>query len=1746
MCQVVTCYILRGNGASVSMYPIKGYKVTEKVGETPGSVIFRGIKEGAQDKVILKLLKARFPSPGEIARLKHEFAIIRKIKSDHIIKTYEMFNHGDGFVLVLEDIHGISINRYLKQHSVFDIKSFLDVAIKICSALIDLHNINLVHKDIKPGNILLNTDEGIIKVTDFGLSDLMLANLSHSIRRLDVHGTLLYISPEQTGRMNLSIDHRSDLYSLGATFYKMLTGYPPFRFDDALELIHSHIARKPEPLTAIRPEIPEVLSNIVLKLLSKNPEDRYQSGFGLIADLEKCCKNLMKSKRIASFKLGKKDISSKFMIPHTLVGREDEVGTLINAFNRISQTASKASDSYEKHRNSVEMVFVSGEPGIGKSALINELNKHLHHNKCLYVTGKYEQFAGDAPYSAIISGLQNLMQRILAESDDKIFEIKEKLLTALGKNGKLILDIIPELEKIIGPQPDVKALEPNEAKNRFHNIFERFIGVFTTQSQPFVFFLDDLQWADMASLHLIKKMIGRKKGFLFFVGTYRSNEVHMAHPLRQLILEIQNDGILPTQIELGPLDEYKITKLIINFLNCSKILGAELANAIYEKTGGNPFFIRIFLYALKRNDLLGINAKGKWSWDIEKIREMNITDNVVELLSEKMTQLTVQEQDVLKIGACIGNRFDLDTLSNVTEFELDDLLPAIDEIMEQGFISLSRNQYRFHHDRIREAAYALIPHAQKAKLHYKIGYLSLYSIKSGPKSADTFFIADQLNLGIDLITDVNEREALVQMNFNCGIKARNSAAFLPALNYFETAIRLLDSDCWEKDYNLSLLLYSNAAEAACLASEYDKMNRMAHSVLFSARNVLDTIAVYSTLIRADTAQSNFTQAVQTILEVLKQLQFPVPENPGKFKIALALLQIKPALTAKKIHTLIDLPEVKDEQLLAIFLMLSHLSQLSFVVSPELFAYTTIKSAQLSLKHGNCENNAAAYIGMAILFINTLNDIETGHRLGCLSLALVEKYNAKSHEARVLTLFNMMVGHWKMDSTSLLREYTKAYYLSIENGDLESAAQSLLLRDGISLLTGGNLSKLETQVLETCRTMRSLNQLQTLNLNYIIRRNVLAFLDEEETDVEAEKDVPSEEEIIAIWESENASVYLGIYYTYRLLSNYYHGEFASGLINFESAIVHEQSLSSLIAIKDLYFYGTLTLLALYPKASKSQKRKTRKHLKQCMKKFKKWARSAPMNNEYRIKLIEAEWARVSGKDINAQNGYDCAIAMAKESGYEVEAALCSERAGDYYAALGRQKIAEVYWSDAYDAYSIWGAVSKQKQMRQAHPYLIHVSRTSGNDDYTAGETSTAKITESPNQAIDLTTVIKASQTISGERKLGRLLEKMMEITIENAGAQKGFLILENNRQLLVEAEKNIDKKEIQVLKSIPASTHEGLSVSILNYVARSHKTLILSDAANEGDFVRDPYIQKHKPKSILCAPIINQGNFIGLIYLENNLSAGAFSSDRMELINILSSQIAISIENAKFYQELEEKVRERTRQLKDVNEKLRDLSYIDPLTNLHNRRYLYEFVSEVSDNFLKTLLRKLHRKDRRDQSPDDKIFGVYLLDIDHFKSVNDTYGHQAGDAVLVAFSDVLKGMIRSDDILVRWGGEEFLIILQNIKRDYLTVFPQKVIKAVSQAQLPLPNNQTISKTCSIGYAQMPFHFCQPDLLSLEQTINLSDFALYMAKENGRNQAVCIELNMKTPMDAQFKHYLFNLSKNSKLKKEYIQIRQQTSA
>jgi PAS domain S-box-containing protein len=1544
------------------MNALSGYQIITPIYESTTSLVYQGIRKEDNQPVILKFFREDYPNPEEIFRYKQEYKITHSLNLDGVVRAYSLENYHNTLVIVFEDFGGESL-RFLMDKKKFTLVEFLLIAIQSAEVLGRIHNKNIIHKDINPSNIVFNCQTGQLKVIDFGISTI-LSRETLAIKNPNVlEGTLAYISPEQTGRMNRSLDYRTDFYSLGATFYELLTHRLPFETTDAMELVHCHIAKNPVPPHEINPEIPPVISALVMKLLAKTAEERYQSAWGIKADLEACLLQLQNNSQISEFILGSQDISEKFQISQKLYGREIEIEALIAAFKRV---ATEKLGQKELHLNSefalsptsVELMLISGYSGMGKSALVQEIYKPITQLRGYFIAGKFDQFQRNIPYSAIVSAFSNLVQQILTETETSLAQWKEKLLTALGANSQVIIDVIPELELIVGQQPEVPVLEPSESQNRFNLVFQNFIKVFTQPQHPLVIFLDDLQWADAASLKLIKLlMTAPDSQYLFLIGAFRDNEVNASHPLMLTVDKIQEFGAKINYIFLPPLDFNNINQLISDTLHCPPSETTALTELIQAKTGGNPFFMQEFLKSLYTENLIKFDRKIKsWQWDLKRIKAQNITDNVVELMANKIQKLSVKSQRALQLAACIGNQFDLETLAIILEQSVtqtaSDLNEAIIEslifplndtykVVSEWGLEITENQknnfqnlldvtYKFTHDRIQQAAYSLIFEQDKQTIHWKIGQLLLQKIPQHLQERRIFDIVNQLNLGVKLITEKHLLYELIQLNCIAGKKAKSSAAYEPAWNYFKTSLNCLSSDSWQTQYELTLNLYVEAAEAAYLSGSLQEMNHLTSVVLQGTKTLLDQVKAYEVKIQGCTAHNKPLEAIDTAREILTKLGINFPKKPNKFNILIELVRTKIKLSGKPIKDLANLAEMTDPYQLAAMRILSSVASAAYFSIPELFALITFKQVNLSLTYGNTSVSSYAYATYGLILCGeAVGDVETGYQFGQLALSLMDKFNAQKLKARTLLIVNYFIRHWKEHLKETLTPLLDAYLVGLETGDLEYAAYSACVYSYHSYVLGKELSRLEREMAMYSNTLRQLKQETAFYYNQLNRQVVLNLLGRSEDKCRLIGESYDEIKMLPLHIEANAQNICHSLYFYKLVLGYLFQDYQQAL---ENAALVEQHLDNAVGSIPLsHFYNSLVHLAIYSDASKSEQEKILLKVKSNQKKLKSWARTAPMTHLHKFYLVEAERNRVLNRKAEAMEYYDLAIKLAQKHQYINEEAIAHELAAKFYLALGKVKIAQVYLLDARYCYQQWGAIAKVQDLEKQYPQLL--SRKSDNGTTTQFTTSVQRnrvidtttsnkirtTSNSSSDALDLAAVIKVSQAISGEMMLDKLLAKLMKILIENAGAQKGFLILERAGKLLIEAEGAVEKEQVKVtvLQSISIDSVESdkstllLSQAIVNYVARTQESVVLNDAMGESQFKLDSYIIQNHPKSILCFPLVNQGKLISIVYLENNLTTGVFTPDRLEVLKLLSSQAVISIENAQLYSEVKESERRLT-------------------------------------------------------------------------------------------------------------------------------------------------------------------------------------------------------------------------------------------
>ncbi|MBD2214470.1 AAA family ATPase [Calothrix sp. FACHB-156] len=1518
--------------------------VDAQIYSSKNSVVYRGIKLSDRTPVILKVLKQDYPTASELTRYRQEYEITRSLNLEGAIKAYSQQEYQRTLIILLEDFGGESLAKWMHKRPDFcpmPLSAFLPLAINLTDILGKIHAANIIHKDINPGNIVLNPDTGVVKIIDFGIATQFNRTNPTFKSPHVLEGTLAYLSPEQTGRMNRLLDYRTDFYSLGVTFYELLTGYLPFPTTDILELVHCHIAKQPPPPYELNATIPKAVSDIVLKLMAKNAEERYQSAWGIKADLEICADQLKKIGQIHSIQLGLLDIRDQFQIPQKLYGRDREVAMLLAAFERVAASRDYVEKTSEQAQTSkptfkVEMMLVSGYAGIGKSALVQEIYKPITAKRGYFIWGKFDQFGRNIPYSAIADALQKLVQQILGEPDEQLQQWRSRLLKALGSNGQIIIDVIPEVELIIGKQAPVAEVGSAEAQNRFNRVFQQFVRVFCSQSHPLVIFLDDLQWIDSATLKLIELMLlDEQTQHLFLIGAYRDNEVSPTHPLRLLQERVRKQGVVLGEIILAPLTLEPLSQLIAETLHHNTETIRPLAELVLRKTEGNPFFVGEFLRMLYSENLLTFNAKNLcWQWNIAEIQAQNITDNVVELLLHKLKKLPDDTRYILQLAACVGAEFDLDTLAIVCEKTAQevfrDLLAAIQAGLIQPLSELDENlliqEYKFLHDRVQQAAYALIDESHKQVVHLQIGRNLLENTLTERLSEQIFEIVDHLNHGIELLSDSRERHKIAKLNLIAAQKAKAAIAYSMAQTYLATGRAWLAEPSWQKNYDLTLSLYSESTEVAYLCGDFQQVEYWATIVLQEAQTVLDTVKVYEVKIQTYIAQNQPLLAIDTALRVLQLLGISFPENPTQSDIQMELdaMVLCTAPTGsiasffgeKAIEDLIHLPPMTEPDKLAAMQILSSVTIAAYIAVPDLMPLLVSKQVNLSIEYGNAFLSPFAYANFGLILCGIVGNIESGYKFGQLALRLLHHLNIHSLKARTsFTVANFII-HWKEHVRETSQPFLEAYQSGLETGDLEFAAYGAFTYCLQLFIVGKELVEVEREMATYCEAIRQIKQTTSLTWNQIFQQSVLNLLKPSLNPSCLMGEAYNEENSLLSDEIANDGTKIFHVYFNKLFLCYLFSEYAQACKN---AAITERYAINVIAtplIPVYHFYSALAKLAIYSASNSQQQEEILKYVSLSQEKMQQWSNYAPMNFLHKYHLIAAERARVLGQLFEAEEFYELAIQGARENGYIQEEALAYELAAKNYLARGREKIAQTYIKEAHYCYERWGATTKVQDLETRYPQLF--SQPSARAGTTIRTTSGTTSNRS-GVALDLATVMKASQAISREIELDQLLTSLMKILIENAGAQTGFLILENSGQWLIEAAYELADAEsvctTRVLQSLPTKNH--LPESIIQYVIRTHESIILNDATREGNFTNEPYIQQHQTQSLLCLPLLNQNKLVGVLYLENQLATGAFTPERAQLLHLLSTQAAIAIENARLYSKVRESESKMTQFLEAI-------------------------------------------------------------------------------------------------------------------------------------------------------------------------------------------------------------------------------------
>jgi PAS domain S-box-containing protein len=1456
--------------------------------------LYRGSGNGLTP---ILLVAAEETSLGCVERLEHEYALKGELDADWAARPLALTHYNERMTLVLEDPGGAPVHRLLGRP--LDVSQFLRIAIPLAGALRRVHERGLIHKDIKPANILLDATSGGVWLTGFGIASRLQREHQAPAPPEVIAGTLAYMAPEQTGRMNRSVDSRSDLYALGVTFYEMLTGTLPFTASDPMEWVHCHIARQPEPPNDRVAGVPGPLSAIVMKLLEKTAEERYQTAAGVEADLRRGLAEWETHGRIDSFPLGASDVSDRLLIPEKLYGREREIDTLLASFDRVVANGT------------LELVLVSGYSGIGKSSVVNELHKALVPPRGLFASGKFDQYKRDIPYATLAQAFQSLVRPILGQSEAELGRWRDSLSEALGPNGQLIVNLVPELELVIGKQPPAADLPPQDAQNRFQMVFRRFLGVFARKEHPLALFLDDLQWLDAATLELLEHLVTHSEvRHLLLVGAYRDNEVSPSHPLLRTLDAIRAVDARVHEIVLAPLELDDVGRLIVDALHCEPQHARPLAELVQEKTGGNPFFAIQFFIALADEGLLAFHpAASAWQWNIERIRAKSYTDNVVDLMAGKLKRFSATTQEALKLLACLGNVAPTATLALIHGTTEEAMHAALWEAVRAGLLVHQGSAYKFMHDRIQQAAYSLIPDEQRADVHLRIGRVLLVSMTADELVDHLFEVANHFNRGATLLADRDEKAQVATIELRAGRKAKASTAYASASVYLVAGMALLDESDWDRRYDLAFSLWLERAECEYLTGQLASAEARLSLLSTRARTIVDSAAVTCVRLNLYTTLDHSDSAVEVGLDYLRRV------DDGRWPLHATAEDVRQAydrllqrLGSDSIESLVDLPLMTDPDRRATMDVLTMLTSPALFTEENLFRLVVCRMAALSLEHGNSDGSCLAYAWLGSVLGMYFGDYQAGFRFGRLGLDLVEKRGLDRFRARVYLVFAVHVVNWTQNlsmSRDLLR---RAFAAAQEAGDLSYLAYSCLDLVTNFLASGDPLGEAEREAENGLEFVRKMSfgltsdcmsgQLRLIRMLRGLRPTFTSLDGTEFDEGSFEQRLESKPQlaIAASW-----------YWIRKLQACVYAGDYASAVAAASKAASVLWTTPTQFELAEYHFYAALARAACCDMAAAEERPRHLEALASHLKQIAIWADNCPTTFANRAALVGAELARLEARELDAERLYEEAIHSARERGFVQNEGLAHEVAARFYAARGFDTFARAYLREARRCYLRWGAFGKVRQLEQLHPHLRDAPVPA----------SPATTIGAPVEQLDVGTVLKAAQAVSGEIVLGELIKTLLRIAAEHAGAERGLLILLQGDEPRIAAEATTGRGQVEVTLREAAASPVELPESVVHYVIRTRESVILDDALAQNPFSADEYIRQKHARSVLCLPLVKQSKLIGVLYLENNMASRVFTPARISVLELLASQAAISLENARLYNDLGER-EARIRRLVDSN------------------------------------------------------------------------------------------------------------------------------------------------------------------------------------------------------------------------------------
>jgi predicted ATPase/transcriptional regulator with GAF, ATPase, and Fis domain len=1481
---------------------LPGYSVDELLRRGRRRVVYRGRREADGRAVVLKSSASEYPTPAETAALRREYEILRSLSIPGVIRAVELRRHDDRLTLVLEDA-GLPLAGILVAGPL-PLDRFFAIAIPMVQVLGAVHGAGLIHKDLNPNNLLIDRETGRLTLADFGTASRLDREGQPPSQPHLLEGTLAYLSPEQTGRMNREVDYRTDFYSLGVTWYEMLTGRLPFEVSEPMELIHHHIARTPISPSERAPGVPEALSLMVLRLMAKAPEDRYQSAEGIEADLIRYEREWRTTGGIGLTSLGQADVSERFILPQRLYGRATEVAQVQAAFERAA-------------RGGAELLLVSGYSGIGKTSLVHELYKSLAGHRGHFLSGKFDQLARDVPYGAMIQAFRELVRQLLSQRDEEVAAWGERLRSALGVNGQVVVDVVPELEHIIGLQPAVPVLDATATQHRFTLVFQQFVRAVAAPAHPLVVFFDDLQWADSGTLQLLPHfLLGHEARGLLVIGAFRDNEVTATHPMSLALQDLRARGATVVDVVLHPLDATALTELVGDALRAAPSDATPVAGAIGAKTGGNPFFVTQFLRTLHQDGLLEFDfGAGRWRADLDGIQRMQITENVVDLMTSRIQRLAPPAQRMLRQSACVGNRFDLETLGVVVEASPADAARDLWEAVEQGLVVPEQKSYgfvpdlaagvppaevrfRFLHDRVQQAAYATIPEADRRGVHLKVGRLLLAHGGGAADPNGLFEVVNHLNYGRSLIEDPAERNRLMELNRAAGLRAKASAAYPSALAYFRIGTELLPEGAWETLYPMAFSLQLECAEAQYLCGQYPESEASFLAVLERSQTPEERADVTALLMVQYETMSRYSDAIESGRKALETLGVELPADPGVYERALAeeVALIERLMDGRPVSSLLDLPSLRDGRLRrALRLLVGCWAPAYICGAGSLFHLVAARMVRLSLEHGNGEASAFGYVAFATSIGALRGDYQLGYEFGQLAIALNQRLADRQLHAVIHHRFAALVNAMRQPYATSLPHAQEGVRTALEAGNLHVAGYAQFQQSWWGMLIeetlGAFLAKFEPTMAFLARLQNpAFTQGQQLILQW-------ALALQGRTSGPASLTGPRLDEAEFLRTIGRVGIFRGLYYTLKLELLY-----TLGLLDEALQAARDGEAAAEVFVGSVWpvqfaFYHALTLAAGVPLLSPETQPAAHAKLDDLLARLAHWAHHAPENFGPLHHMAAAEAARVRGHPSAAVAAYEEALVLIAGQLTPRYRALANELHGRFRLERGQTALAAVLLREARFGYAQWGASAKVAVLDQHYgPLLAELTPA-------PARVGVRQTTDSLASAVDLEAVFQAAQAIGLEIDLDTLVDRLIHVVLKAAGADHGVLIMEQEGRPAVRVLGTIDRVRVLPDPGVPLEEASELPVGLVQFVRRSRESVVVDDAFLDPRWAGDPYVQRERPRAVLSTAVINQGALLAVLYVENRLTPGAFTPERVRVMQHLSAQAAVAIRNAALFAEV---------------------------------------------------------------------------------------------------------------------------------------------------------------------------------------------------------------------------------------------------